>query len=165
MAGIYFPRMQKSAILDATKKYRYVLGRQWGEDPKNMVNFVLLNPSIADDKVDDPTVKACVEFARRWGFDALVMTNLFAYRATDPRDMRSCEVPQGPNNDAYIEHVAKSAKRVIAAWGTHGTHCGRDQEVLKILRGVSKVYCLDVTKSGQPKHPLYIKRSTEPKIF
>lgn len=157
--------MLKRAIIDKSGKYRYTLERRWGSDPANFVNFILLNPSTADETKDDPTVRACVEFARRWGFDRLVMTNLFAFRATAPSKMRACSNPNGDLNDRHIKRVAKRAALVVVAWGNHGIHCGRNKEVMNILANIKQPYCLSVTKAGQPKHPLYVKRSTKVKPY
>jgi len=103
--------MKKSALLDDTGKYRYSLERFWGSDSDNMVNFILLNPSTADASSDDPTVRACITFAKSWGFDRLVMTNLFAIRETSPYKMKKCNLPLGLENDIYIEKIARSAKK------------------------------------------------------
>lgn len=157
--------MLKRATIDDSGKYRYTLERRWGADPANFVNFILLNPSTADETKDDPTVRACIEFARRWGFDGLVMTNLFAFRATAPSKMRACNNPHGDLNDQYIKRVAKKAALVVVAWGNHGSHCGRDKEVMNILTRTKKPHCLSITKAGQPKHPLYVKRNTKSKPY
>jgi hypothetical protein len=157
--------MLKHAILDKTKKYRYILERRWGSDATNVVNFILLNPSTADATLDDPTVRACIKFAQQWKFDGLFITNLFAFRATDPVEMRSCKNPHGNENDRYLKSIAEKSRMVVVAWGNHGTHCGRDMEVLKILKDIKKLFCLGTTISGSPRHPLYIKRTVRPQPF
>lgn len=158
--------MKETAVLDTTNKYRYTLSRRWGSNTSNIVNFILLNPSTADDKVDDPTVKACITFAQKAGFDGLKVTNLFAYRARDPEEMMACLLPHGAKNDKHILRVGKNAKAIVIAWGNHGVHCGRDQEVLKLLsRFKKKVFYLKMTRENQPSHPLYIKRTTKFKRF
>lgn len=87
--------------------------------------FVGLNPSTADELLDDPTIRRCVAFARSWGYGALCMTNLFAFRATDPDVMKSADDPVGPENDQHLQDLANGASVVIAAWGVHGTFGGR----------------------------------------
>lgn len=118
-----------------------------------------LNPSTADETSDDPTVRRCIAFARAWGFDALCMTNLFAYRATDPHDMKQATEPIGEENDATLRTMARRAGVVVAAWGTHGTHLGRDRAVRAAL---SSLHCLRLTKHGSPAHPLYLPASLRP---
>lgn len=156
--------MIKRAVLDKTKKYRYTLERYWGKNKANFVNFILLNPSTADAVRDDPTVKACIEFAKRWGFDGLVFTNLFAFRATKPAQMKACLNPHGPMNDIHIKRIGRKARKIIIAWGNYGIHCNRCREVIALL-GSKKLFCLGLTKSGQPKHPLYIKRTVTPRLY
>lgn len=157
--------MIKAAILDKNRKYRYVLKRQWGNNDDNFVNFVLLNPSTADENNDDPTIKACVKFAQNWVYDGLYVTNLFALRATDPRDLIKSSEPIGKLNDRYIEEYARKSKAIIVAWGNHGTFLGRGDTVFNILSCIATVHCLGITKNGFPKHPLYIKKSIKPSIY
>ncbi len=93
--------MIKNAILDPTRTYRYVLERRWGQGD-NMINFVLLNPSTADESIDDPTIKGCIQFAKNWGYDGFYVTNLFAFRATDPKVLKKAPKPIGEDNDRYL---------------------------------------------------------------
>lgn len=160
--------IKKSAVIDSTGEYRYRLGRWWGSNKSNFVNFILLNPSTADGDLDDPTVKACVALTKsqRVRYDGLVITNLFAFRATNPRVMRACPLPHGKANDKHILRVAKDAKAIVVAWGNRGTHCHRDREVLELIRPYKKkLFCLGLTKIGQPRHPLYVRRGTRFKPF
>jgi hypothetical protein len=133
--------------------YRYVLWRKWGDGPTCL--FVMLNPSVADATQDDPTIRRCVGFAKREGCGKLAVVNLFAYRATKPADMLAAADPVGPDNDRHLAEEAATAKVIIAAWGDHGTHRGRDRQVMKLLAG-REVWCLRRTKGGQPGHPLYV---------
>ena len=91
----------------ACKRYRYTLWRVWNAQPKKICMFIGLNPSTADEFENDPTVRRCIGFAHREGCDALVMTNIFAFRATDPGDMKAVEDPVGVhNNDKIPERQA-----------------------------------------------------------
>lgn len=120
-----------------------------------LVAFIGLNPSTADETADDPTIRRCVAFAKRWGYGGLVMLNLFAFRATDPRDMRSAASPVGPENDDHLRAVAAEAALVVAAWGVGGSYFGRDFRVRRLMG--DGLMALGFTKSGQPRHPLYVK--------
>lgn len=122
--------------------------------------FIGLNPSTADEVNDDPTVRRCIRFAQRWGYGALCMTNIFAYRATDPNVMKTQADPVGKLNDRYLKSAAHQAGIVVAAWGTHGAHEDREEKVLGLLRG--KLSCLGTTKAGHPRHPLYLRADTVP---
>ncbi len=153
--------MKKDAILDKTRQYRYALKRQWGADDENFVNFVLLNPSTADENIDDPTIKACIKFAQNWGYDGILVTNLFAFRATEPTDLKKAENPIGDQNDSYIKKYAKRSKIIVIAWGNHGNFLNRGEQVVKLLSQIKDPHCLQILKNGSPKHPLYINRKTE----
>ena len=145
------------------QEYRYTLWRYW-DDTLPFVQFIGLNPSTADDKVDDPTIRTCIRFSRDWGYGGLCMTNLFAFRATQPSVMKTASYPIGEMNDAYLQSTAEHAKLIVAAWGTSGTHMSRDQEVLELLRGFP-ISCLCRTKDGHPHHPLRIPKTLVPESF
>lgn len=144
--------------------YRYLLVRAWATGPR--VVFVMLNPSTATETQNDPTVERCERRARALGFGSFAVTNIFAYRATDPKVMRSVADPVGPHNDAAILQMAAEADRVICAWGTHGLHLGRGAKVEGLLRqrGLA-LHHLGLSKGGLPKHPLYIGYDTQPVLW
>lgn len=146
------------ALFDATRRYRYTLWRKWS-DGGRFVNFVMLNPSTADESVLDPTVTRCMNFAKDWGYDGGYVTNIFALRSTDPRELYSCHDPVGLWNDTYITETAKACSLVVVAWGVHGKLKGRGIEVGKMLQEFEP-QCFDLTKEGMPKHPLYLRRSS-----
>lgn len=150
--------MEKGAVLSKDRLYRYSLWRSWDEDKPKCV-FIMLNPSTADENVDDRTIKKCIKFSMTWGFGALKVVNLFAFRSTQPEDMLVASDPVGDENDEAIMDAVEPAARIVAAWGTDGGHRGRDDEVLKLL-GRKTVTCLDVTKAMFPKHPLYCRDDT-----
>lgn len=150
------------AIFSEDRRYRYVLWRSWDDmffSPckGNYVMFVGLNPSTATETLDDPTIRKCIGFAKRWGYSRLCMTNLFAFRATDPRVMMGESKPVGDENDRWLSACAREAAIIVAAWGTKGEFLGRDEEVKKLLPGLR---CLRKTKAGHPEHPLYVPYET-----
>lgn len=153
--------MQRSAILSPCRDYRYSLARIWSPTQPTVL-FVGLNPSTADDLVDDPTVRRCVGFARRWGFGGMTLVNLFAYRSKDPAELLRATDPIGPGNDDHILEGVRAAERVLLVWGTKGGHLNRDQDILSVL---PKVHCLGITKAGHPKHPLYLAGKTRSRLF
>ena len=117
-----------------------------------MVLIVGLNPSTADAEREDQTSRVCINYARRWGFGGLLIGNLFAYRATDPRALFSVNDPVGPDNDDWLKRLQSRADLVVCAWGDTGAYRARDEEVLGYLR---RPHCLTRLKSGRPGHPLY----------
>lgn len=156
--------MEKGARFSESRIHRYALWRIWDKD-EPAVMFVGLNPSTADENVDDPTIKRCIDFAKRWGYGSLYMLNLFAFRATKPKDMKKADDKVGPDNDAALEEYAYKSREIIAAWGVNGTLDGRDQEVCESPLYYCKLMCLRKTKGGHPEHPLYVPQVTERIVF
>lgn len=144
------------ADLSPCRRYRYKLWRHWASAfSAPVVNFIMLNPSTADETVDDATIRRCIGFAKLWGYGGLVVTNLFAFRATDPKRMMAAADPVGPNNDTVILAAAKSTACVVCAWGAHGEFQDRAERVSAMLihAGIG-LYSLGTTESGQALHPL-----------
>ena len=146
--------VNKNATFSDCRKYRYALSRTWNGKKKTIL-FIGLNPSTADEKIDDPTIRRCINYAQNWGYGSLLMVNLFAYRATMPSELKNVKNPIGNDNDLHIIELSKKADIAVAAWGNEGTLLNRDKEVKKIL---PNLMCLKINKSGQPSHPLYQKK-------
>lgn len=126
----------------------------------------MLNPSTATEVQNDPTVERCERRARTLGFGGFQVTNIFAWRDTDPRNMKAAQDPIGPDNDATIIAGAAWAERIIAAWGTHGAHLDRGTHVSKILGETGQpVFHLGLSKHGHPKHPLYLPYTQQPQAW
>ena len=141
--------------------YRYALWRAWQPEAPRVL-FIGLNPSTADDRMDDPTVRRCLGYARSWGYGSLAIANLFAYRSTNPAHLRTAEDPVGPLNDRWLQDLARESDLVVAAWGDHGRFDQRWKEVAAMR---AELYCLGMTKLGQPRHPLYLKKSLRPILW
>lgn len=165
--------MGRNTIFSPCRTFRYTLWREFDcdlmtgctDDSPNSsqyVNFIGLNPSTADEHKDDPTIRKCIRFATRWGYGALAMTNIFAFRATDPKVMKRHTLPVGPDNDQHLAMIAAGAGLVVCAWGNHGDHNQRSDSVRKLLLEVgAQVKCFRITGQGMPEHPLYQKDSAE----
>lgn len=151
--------MQRSAELSSDGRYRYVLDRVWGDG--DIATFVMLNPSTADENVDDSTIRKCIGFARSWGFSGLKVINLYAYRSTDPSVLKEVDDPVGPDNDAWIARVAAESKLIVAAWGNHAD-AARVEEFIRALPEGMPVHSLKITAQGMPSHPLYLSADLEP---
>lgn len=149
---------QRDAIISRCGCFRYWLMRRWAPGPRLL--FVMLNPSTADAEVDDATIRRCTTFAAAHDFASLAVVNLFAYRATDPADLKRAGWPVGPDADHYIASAADGADAICVAWGAvgdHGPANDRVQQVMPILAASGKpVQCLRITRSGFPAHPLYL---------
>lgn len=151
-----------AAIFSRCRTWRYSLWRVWGDEPIMMV--IGLNPSVADETQDDPTVRRCIRFARDLGYGGLVMTNMFGYRSTDPRGLDKVFDPNGPDNDRSLREIAARAGIVVAAWGADKATRSRLPGLKRVLEDVS-IHCLARTKDGLPRHPLYLKASCVPELW
>ena len=151
--------MEKGAQFCKSRVYRYALWRTW-EQSKGHVMFIGLNPSTADETKDDPTIRRCIGFAKRLGFGGIYMLNLFAYRATSPKELRKANYSIGPENDEYLMMYFDQRGCNIACWGSQGSYLNRGQKVIDLL-GIENLQCFGLTKNGQPKHPLYLKKDAE----
>jgi hypothetical protein len=150
-----------SATFSPCGFYRYRLSRKWGNGPR--LAFIMLNPSTADVDTDDPTIRRCVRFARDAGYDGIVVGNLFAWRATDPTELRTVAAPIGPGNDAVLADIICGAPVVVCAWGGKGALFNRNQCVLQLVWGLGRVpHCLRTTRGGHPAHPLYLPAHLRP---
>lgn len=168
------------------REWRYFLRRPWQQqvdegfvvadlleqpDPsakRPPIAFCLLNPSTADERKDDPTVARCRRFAVAWGFGDIMVLNAFAYRATDPKDMKAHGEPVGAENDETliqtVEWVLSEGGQIVCGWGNHGSHLDRSSKIRQLLepyQSTGKVLGFPLTKSGEPGHPLYLKNSVE----
>ena len=157
-----------SAVLSGCRRYRYSLSRPLPGGDHGPVLFIMLNPSTADETEDDPTIRRCLGFARAWGREKLLVGNLFALRATDPRELSRASQPigedfAGERNNEWLIAMAEDVDLVIAAWGVHGALFERGRKVREMLavRGV-QLHHLGLTKAGHPRHPLYLRGDTQP---
>jgi hypothetical protein len=157
--------LERTATFDETGQYRYQLTRCWqAHGPK--VAFIMLNPSRADAQQDDPTLSACIQFAQRWEYASLSVVNLFGYCTAQPAVLKTVADPVGPENDGYLLSAVKEAERVVLAWGNGGELAGRDRTILALLHPYqTKLSYLQLNRSGQPRHPLYINRSSPLRPF
>ena len=169
-------RNPNGAVISECGNYRYWLHRSWPIGIGWTV-FVMLNPSTADADKDDPTIRRCIQFAKGFGSKGLIVVNLFAWRATDPRTLLGYRQDYvGPENHAYIVRACEIAAqhdvsefgdisvsgRVICAWGTH--RCATRERVMETMGWIDVAYgeavCLGHTMNGAPKHPLYVRGDT-----
>jgi hypothetical protein len=152
--------MERGALFSPDRTYRYVLTRRWEDSYRGWAMFIGLNPSTADENLDDPTIRRCVAYAQSWGYSGLSMLNLFAFRATKPADMMQAEDPVGPENDQLLQSWSKIASVVIAAWGNHGSFRNRDAHVSALIPCLHVLRC---NKDGSPAHPLYLPKTLAPR--
>jgi hypothetical protein len=150
---------ESGATFSTDRRYRYRLWRCWGELDHRCV-FVGLNPSTADESENDPTIRKCIGFAKRWGFGAIDVVNLFALVSTLPEGLLKADDPIGHANDATLNGAFQDARRIVWCWGQHDT---RVRRLVKARLDASKGYCvpkraetgsLGHSQDGSPRHPL-----------
>ena len=150
------------AVFSKCRRWRYLLWRRWDEK-RPAANFLMLNPSTADEVKLDPSCTRARDYALRWGFGGLLVTNIFAWRATDPEEMKAARDPLGRGNDRAILRAAREAAIVVCAWGNHGAHRSRAGQVRTLLeRENIPLYMLRLNGGGEPAHPLYLPARLEP---
>lgn len=119
-----------------------------------------LNPSTADARNNDPTIRRCIGFARDWGFGRVWVLNLFAFRATYPSDLKAAADPVGPRNDEWIRRVARKVDRIVAVWGNDGTFLDRSTRIRGMLG--QRLEVIRLNAGGEPAHPLYLPKRLRP---
>lgn len=160
--------MKRTAIISDCGKFRYHLARRWGGGRPMM--FIMLNPSTADADIDDPTIRKCIGFAERNGCEAIEVVNLFAYRATDPRDLARAGHQVGPLNDDHIASAAAQTSAyggiIVCAWGAHARGLFRAGDVQALLTCIGyPLHALKLLADGTPAHPLMLPYSCKPALF
>ena len=158
-------RSAAGAVFSDCRRWRYLLWRRW-DASKPVANFLMLNPSTADERKLDPTCARARDYAERWGYGALIVTNVFGWRATDPERMKSARDPVGPGNDAAIVRAAKEASLVVCAWGNHASFLERSSQVRALLKKTRvQLHALRLNANGEPAHPLYLPGSLTPSAW
>jgi len=156
--------VKKGALLSDCKVYRYRLWRIWDE-AKPKVMFIMLNPSTADGEMDDPTVRRCIGFAKSWGYGGLYIANLFAYRSTQPKDLLEHTDVVGLDNSFHLNEMSKKCEIAVCAWG-NSKIVNKLKFNKQLLKGLKiPLYCIELSKDGTPKHPLYLKSELKPIKF
>jgi hypothetical protein len=158
--------ISSKAWFSECEQYRYTLIREF-TDSSGILNFIMLNPSTATEQFNDPTVNRCEDLTLHLGFKYMAVTNIFAFRSTDPANLKKLkEKSIGLENNKAILQTAKQANMVICAWGNHGAFLDRGKEVLKMLnKNGIKLFALKINESGQPAHPLYLRKDLNPFLF
>lgn len=147
----------RRALISTCGQYRYWLERRWSPGPPLV--WVMLNPSTADAEKDDATIRRVRGFTKREGYGGFVVVNVWALRATSPKDLHQRRQAYEPEN---IEHVQREVcdRDVVVAWGVNVVNGPGLQRICFALRAAKSVRCLGLTKGDQPKHPLRLSRDT-----
>ncbi|MEM6686104.1 MAG: DUF1643 domain-containing protein [Bacteroidota bacterium] len=149
----------KDAIFSKNRKHRYALIRTWNT-ALPMMMCIGLNPSVANEQQDDPTIRRVINFAEKWGFGGVYMCNLFSYITSYPEQLKITK--NNSKNDFYLKSYAEKSQEVLCAWGRHKAAKERATKVLKMMHHTT---ALQINKDGSPKHPLYVKAGVERVAF
>lgn len=149
------------AVISPCGRHRYDWYYRWADGPS--VLFIGLNPSKANGIQTDATVRRCIAFAKRWGYGAVRIVNLFSWIDTDPVAMKAVAEPVGPETDRHLIALAADADLIVAVWGVHGSHLGRDRAVKQFYQG--RLHALAINQDGSPAHPLYLRGDLRPIPF
>ena len=160
--------VKKTAVISDCKKYRYRLTREWADGP--LLVFVMLNPSTADADIDDPTIRRCVGFAKRECYQGIEVVNLFAFRSTNPKYLKTVDNPYGHGNfDALggaILGASLTQSHVICAWGAHPIAINAGKALIdRAKKAKVPLFCLGRTQRGFPRHPLYVPANQPMEAF
>lgn len=152
------------AIFAEGRTHRLYLWRRWSQD-KPWVMFIGLNPSTADEELNDPTIRRCIGFAHRWGYGGMFMCNVFTLVSTDPKQLNK-ENPVVLGADLAMRVIRTRCKQAVAGWGALITQARRGEDRIdRIIQDIAPLHCLGFTKDGHPRHPLYVPYHTELQIF
>jgi hypothetical protein len=154
-----FDDISSGAEFSRNRKYRYALWRIWDKD-KPLIMWIGLNPSYADESMDDRTINRIKQFSHDWGFGGCYMTNLYAFITPYPDELVKCKDPEG-ENDLWLERISQKCERIVFCWGSHRMAREKGLLVAETYRG----YTLGTNSDNSPRHPLYVKRGTTLKIY
>lgn len=157
---------QAGAVFSECERYRYRLWRVW-DSSKPKACFVMLNPSVADENILDPTVSRCKKRAEMLGYGGIEIVNIFALRSTDPKALYEVDDPVGPDNLKAIHDAVKDSAIAVCAWGTHGAFGETGRAIKEVLQFIftSKIHYLKLNSDGSPAHPLYLPYSLKPRLW
>lgn len=151
--------LSSTAIIEG--EYRYLLTRCFRDDNDKCLAFIMLNPSTADEKVNDRTISKCISFSKSFGYDGIVVVNLYALRSTDPKNLLTHKDPVGPSNEEYLKYIADNYDMAICAWGNNAKE-DRVKQFINIFKNSKcQLMCLGINKNGSPKHPLYVRSNSK----
>lgn len=157
---LHYGSLISGADFSGCRRYRWRLWRIWDWRLRPLI-FIMLNPSTAGAHNNDPTIVRCMQRARNYGYGGIEVVNLYAWRATYPKELKLVKDadPIGSENDAYIAAACRAGGKVVLAWGAHADRY-RAQAVYGIVRREQPCFMYQIgykiTKNGMPRHPLML---------
>ena len=149
--------LRREATFSPCRVWRYSLRRYWDNClPKAC--FIMLNPSVAGEEIDDPTTVQCLKRVIKIGYGSYEAVNLFALVSTLPSVLKQHPNPIGLDNNKFIKRAVADASLIVVAWGTGGILHDQGKAILGLLSG-KVLYCLGKNKDGTPRFPLRVPYS------
>ena len=131
---------------------RYSLSRIW-ENKLPKVLFIMLNPSIANSKKNDPTIRKIISYSKSWGFGGVYVGNIYSNISPYPKDIRLIKFHREKKNIESIKKMKEKTELSVFAWGNN-------EKAPNWLKAIIKTpYYIELSKNGIPKHPLYLKKN------
>lgn len=157
--------LERDAVISDCGRYRYLLRRTW-DHSKPRALFVMLNPSTADAEIDDATIRSCIRLCRGESYGSFEVVNVFGWRATKPDELLKALDPCGPQNEWHVRAALGRCDIPICAWGAWPPAEAASAYVRNAIRAERPAaFCFGKTKSGAPRHPLYIKSGTPLEVY
>jgi len=156
-----------TAIISDCGLYRYRLEREIGLFGSPGA-FIMINPSVADGEIDDPTIRRIVGFAKSLGWSKVIVGNLFAYRTPDVRELARVPDPVGPENASHLKAIFEEVATTVVAWGPCRKLPSRLRDEWRNVVNLSieterDLLCLEIANDGHPRHPLMLKKDSRPR--
>ena len=145
--------MIREAEFSIDKKERYSLKREWDKS-KNKILYIMLNPSFADDKDDDPTIRRLINFTKKFNYGGFLVGNIFTTITPNPKELDKSKGMSDKNFEELIKLINK-VDQIVYAWGSSI----EEPQLLKKL--VLSPKCFGKNVNGTPKHPLYVPSQTK----
>ena len=153
MASIIKNNILRSARFSNDKKHRYKLSRHWDLN-KPQILYIMLNPSIGNESIDDPTIRRLLSFTKKFDYGGFFVGNLFTYITPNPKTLDTSIGITNKNLNVLTNLVSK-ADEVVFAWGNS------IEEPNELKKLISNPMCFGKNLNGTPKHPLYLPSNSK----
>ena len=153
MASIIKNNILRSAKFSNDKKHRYKLSRHWDLN-KPQILYIMLNPSIGNESIDDPTIRRLLSFTKKFDYGGFFVGNLFTYITPNPKTLDTSIGLTNKNLNVLTNLVSK-ADEVVYAWGDS------IEEPNELKKLISNPMCFGKNLNGTPKHPLYLPSNSK----
>ena len=153
MDSIIKNNILRKAKFSNDKIHRYKLSRHWDLN-KSQILYIMLNPSIGNESIDDPTIKRLISFTRKFDYGGFFVGNLFTYITPNPKILDT-RIGLTNKNLNVLENLVSKVDNVVYAWGSS------IEEPKEFRKFIFNPMCFGKNLNGTPKHPLYLPSSSK----